>query len=239
MGKASAARKRLYIIVSAILFSLTTPVPASAQGAENNQEESWNIAVFGVHSPTETKKEESLEFAAVVEIDRESLELKTEYIPVKDGAYDVQNKESGYPDLGIRYDDYVAFNWKDLVDAINILGGVETVISDEEYVYINAYVTQTVAETGIASTRISKAGLRYIDGVQAVAYSRMKLSENDAEQVKRQGKILSLTWNRLTHTDIRSLYRFVRNILPGIKTSLDGDELTYLCLLYTSDAADD
>ena len=40
--------------------------------------------------------------------------------------------------------------------------------------------------------------------------------------------ILSLTWNRLTHTDIRSLYRFVRNILPGIKTSLDGDELTYL-----------
>ena len=215
MGKASAARKRLYIIVSAILFSLTTPVPASAQGAENNQEESWNIAVFGVHSPTETKKEESLE-------------LKTEYIPVRDGAYDVQNKESGYPDLGIRYDDYVAFNWKDLVDAINILGGVETVISDEEYVYINAYVTQTVAETGIASTRISKAGLRYIDGVQAVAYSRMKLSENDAEQVKRQGKILSLTWNRLTHTDIRSLYRFVRNILPGIKTSLDGDELTYL-----------
>ena len=160
MGKASAARKRLYIIVSAILFSLTTPVPASAQGAENNQEESWNIAVFGVHSPTETKKEESLEFAAVVEIDRESLELKTEYIPVKDGAYDVQNKESGYPDLGIRYDDYVAFNWKDLVDAINILGGVETVISDEEYVYINAYVTQTVAETGIASTRISKAGVK-------------------------------------------------------------------------------
>ena len=228
MGKASAARKRLYIIVSAILFSLTTPVPASAQGAENNQEESWNIAVFGFHSPTETKKEESLEFAAVVEIDRESLELKTEYIPVRDGAYDVQNKESGYPDLGIRYDDYVAFNWKDLVDAINILGGVETVISDEEYVYINAYVTQTVAETGIASTRISKAGLRYIDGVQAVAYSRMKLSENDAEQVKRQGKILSLTWKRLTHTDIRSLYRFVRNILPGIKTSLDGDELTYL-----------
>lgn len=158
------------------------------QGAENNQEESWNIAVFGVHSPTEAKKEESLEFAAVVEIDRESLELKTEYIPVRDGAYDVQNKESGYPDLGIRYDDYVAFNWKDLVDAINILGGVETVISDEEYVYINAYVTQTVAETGIASTRISKAGLRYIDGVQAVAYSRMKLSENDAEQVKKAGK---------------------------------------------------
>ena len=57
-----------------------------------------------------------------MEIDRESLELKTEYIPVRDGAYDVQNKESGYPDLGIRYDDYVAFNWKDLVDAINILG---------------------------------------------------------------------------------------------------------------------
>lgn len=63
-----------------------SPVPASAQGAENNQEESWNIAVFGVHSPTEAKKEESLEFAAVVEIDRESLELKTEYIPVRDGA---------------------------------------------------------------------------------------------------------------------------------------------------------
>ena len=61
MGKASAARKRLYIIVSAILFSLTTPVPASVQGAENNREESWNIAVFGVHSPAETKKEESLD----------------------------------------------------------------------------------------------------------------------------------------------------------------------------------
>ena len=181
--------------------------------------------MFGVHSPTETKKEESLEFAAVVEIDRESLELKTEYIPVRDGAYDVQNKESGYPDLGIRYDDYVAFNWKDLVDAINILGGVETVISDEEYVYINAYVTQTVAETGIASTRISKAGLRYIDGVQAVAYGRIRYGDTDYARTERQRIVLQAAFDKAKTADWATINNVIQTVMPQLATNIEMTDL--------------
>ena len=211
----------------------------------------WMVACFGVDSRAENGKMNvgkgsNADVNMICSIDMETGEIKLvsvfrdTYLNISDkntynkinAAYAIGGPEQAVAALNKNLDlnitQYATFNWKAVADGINILGGVDIELSENERSWINAYITETVNETGIGSHQIEKAGLVHMDGVQAVAYSRMKLSENDAEQVKRQGKILSLTWNRLTHTDIRSLYRFVRNILPGIKTSLDGDELTYL-----------
>ena len=206
----------------------------------------WNIAVFGVDSRDGNTKNALADVQMICSIDRATGEIRLvsvyrdTYLKINsEGTYHKINEayfKGGHKqavsaleeNLDIKIDDYATFNWKSVAEAINILGGIDLEITPAEFKYINGFITETVNSTGIGSYQLEQAGMNHLDGVQAVAYSRMKLSENDAEQVKRQGKILSLTWKRLTHTDIRSLYRFVRNILPGIKTSLDGDELTYL-----------
>ena len=76
--------------------------------------------------------------------------------------------------LDIDIDDYATFNWKAVADAINILGGIDVEITKSEFYYINAFISETVKATGVASTQLKSAGMNHPDGVQAVAYGRLR-----------------------------------------------------------------
>ena len=77
--------------------------------------------------------------------------------------------------LDIKIDDYATFNWKSVAEAINILGGIDLEITPAEFKYINGFITETVNSTGIGSYQLEQAGMNHLDGVQAVAYSRLRL----------------------------------------------------------------
>ena len=70
--------------------------------------------------------------------------------------------------LNLHIDDYATFNWKAVVDAINVLGGVDIEISDKEFAYINSFITETVNSTGVGSYQLEHSGMNHLDGVQAV-----------------------------------------------------------------------
>ena len=46
--------------------------------------------------------------------------------------------------LGLNITQYATFNWKAVADAINLLGGIDITISENEFSWINAYITETV-----------------------------------------------------------------------------------------------
>ena len=60
--------------------------------------------------------------------------------------------------LDLQIDDFATFNWKAVVDAVNILGGVDVELSKAEFYYINAYITETVEATGVGSYQLKQAG---------------------------------------------------------------------------------
>ena len=74
-----------------------------------------------------------------------------------------------------------------MADAINILGGVDVELSKAEFYYINAYITETVEATGVASVHLKQAGMNHLDGVQAVAYARLRKMDTDFARTERQG----------------------------------------------------
>lgn len=230
MGRLTRYRVLFPAFIMTVLLSMAISIPVSAQEREESPAETWNIAVFGIYSEGSRSEEqkESLDIAFVAEIDRESYELTIDYIPVSRILDSWQEGQPRQPDLGIRYDDYVVFDWKNIIDGINILGGVDIEINDEELRYINGWVTQTVRDSGVPSTHIKKAGLLHMDGVQAVAYSRLKLSEDDDGQLMKQREILSRAWNSLTKTDIWSLSDIIGYVLEEIETSLDKEEMAFL-----------
>ena len=126
--------------------------------------------------------------------------------------------------LDIKIDDYVTFNWKSVADAINILGGVEVEITEAEFAYINSFITETVESTGVQSRHLEAPGLHNLDGVQAVAYARLRLMDTDFNRTQRQRKIASLAFNKAKQADFNKLKDLLFKVYPQVSSSISADD---------------
>ncbi len=134
-------------------------------------------------------------------------------------------------DLNI--DSYFAFNWKAVADGIELLGGIDLEITKSEYTYMNAFIHETCIATGIdaknpAAHYIKKSGMQHLDGVQAVAYGRLRLMDSDFQRVERQKKVISLCLEKAKQLDIPRLRLISEAVLPQIAYAFDMTELLSL-----------
>lgn len=204
----------------------------------------WTIAVFGVDS-----RDGKLEMGALSDvemicvIDRGTGDIKLvsvfrdTYLEINpDGTYHKINEayfKGGHQqavqalerNLDLSIDDYATFNWKAVVDAINILGGIDLEISDSEFKYINSFITETVESTGIGSHHLESAGMNHLDGVQAVAYARLRLMDTDYNRTARQRLVIQLAMNKAKEADLKTLTNLVKAILPQLSTSIGADDI--------------
>lgn len=127
--------------------------------------------------------------------------------------------------LDITIDDYAAFNWKAAADAINLLGGVEIELTKAEFYYINAFITETVVSTGIGSTHLNAPGVQHLDGVQSVAYMRLRLMDTDFSRTERQRKVVSKVLEKAQSTDVSTLLQVINQVVPQIGITLEVDDL--------------
>ncbi len=170
----------------------------------------WNIAVFGVDSRDGNTKNALADVQLICSINQETGEIKLvsvyrdTYLKIDSrGPYHKINEayfKGGHKqavsaleeNLDVKINDYATFNWKAVAQAINVLGGVDIEITQPEFKYINAFITETVNSTGIGSTQLASAGPNHLDGVQAVAYCRLRLMDTDFQRTERQRKVISL-----------------------------------------------
>lgn len=127
--------------------------------------------------------------------------------------------------LDLTIDDYVAFNWKAVVDAINLLGGVEVELTKSEYFYINAFITETVAATGVPSAHLDGPGLNHLDGVQAVAYMRLRLMDTDYRRTERQREVIGKVLEKAKNADLPTLLQVIDAVVPQIGVTMDVNDL--------------
>ena len=129
-------------------------------------------------------------------------------------------------DLNITH--YATFNWKAVATVINILGGVEVDISKSEFYYINAFITETVKGTGIGSVQLKAPGVHNLDGVQAVAYGRLRLMDSDYARTERQRIILTKAFEKLKKADLTTLNSVVGHVMEMSSTNIKWEELLSL-----------
>ena len=127
--------------------------------------------------------------------------------------------------LDLQIDDYATFNWKAVVDAINVLGGVDIDITDKEFAYINSFITETVNSTGVGSYQLEHSGMNHLDGVQAVAYARLRLMDTDFNRTERQRKVLGQAMEKAKNSDLKTLTTLIGTVYPQTKTSIGVDNL--------------
>ena len=122
--------------------------------------------------------------------------------------------------LDLNITDYVTFNWKAVATAINILGGVDIEITKPEFKYINSYITETVKGTGKGSVQLKAPGMQHLDGVQAVAYARLRYMDTDYQRTERQRKVIELAFEKAKKADLKTLNDLLGNMLSMVATNL-------------------
>lgn len=128
---------------------------------------------------------------------------------------------------------FFSFNWKAVADGISLLGGVDLEISKAEYKYMNAFIHETCIATGVdaknpAAHYIKSTGMQHLDGIQAVAYGRLRLMDSDFQRVDRQKKIISLCLQKAKSMDLIKLRSIIEAILPQIAYEFDFNEMVSL-----------
>lgn len=207
----------------------------------------WTVAVFGVDSREgKTGKGALSDVEMIASINRKTGEIRLasvfrdSYLQIdSEGTFDKINEAyflGGYEqavdalqmNLDLKIDDYATFNWKAVADAINVLGGVDLEITDKEFAYINSFITETVNSTGIGSVQLTQAGMNHLDGVQAVAYARLRLMDTDFNRTERQRKVLGLAMEKAKQADFKTIRTLVGAVYPQISTSIGVDDLLVL-----------
>ena len=204
----------------------------------------WTIAVFGVDSRNSSVgKGNNSDVNMVCNINMDTGEIKLVSV-YRDTYLNISDKNSynkinaaylqGGPEQAVKalnknldldIDDYATFNWKAVADAINILGGIDVEISKAELYYINAFITETVKATGVYSVHLKKTGMNHLDGVQAVAYGRLRLMDTDYARTERQRKVISLAFEKFKKADWATINNVIQTIYPQVSTSVELSDL--------------
>lgn len=203
----------------------------------------WTVAVFGVDSRDGNTKKALADVQMVCTLDRETGEIRLAsifrdtYLKIDSkGTYHKINEayfkggqkqavDALEENLDLKIDDYAAFNWRAVAEAINVLGGIDLEITPAEFKYINGFITETVNSTGIGSVQLKQAGPNHLDGVQAVAYSRLRLMDTDFQRTERQRKVIALALEKARQADAGTLTSLAKAILPQISTSIGIDDV--------------
>lgn len=216
----------------------------SEETREKMEKGYWTIAVFGLDSrDSSTGKGNQSDVIMVVNLNRETGEIRLvsvfrdTYLNVNDkntynkinAAYaeggPVQAVKALNKNLDLNITHYVSFNWKAVATAINILGGVDIDISKSEFYYINAFITETVQGTGIGSHQLKSAGMNHLDGVQAVAYGRLRLMDSDYARTERQRIVIQKAFEKAKKADLATLNSLVGNMAAMCATNIDTSEI--------------
>lgn len=150
-------------------------------------------------------------------------------------AYRIGGPEQAIKDLNDNLDlsvtEYFAFNWKSVADGINLLGGVDIDIKQNEYKYMNAFIHETCKALGgedgknPAAHYIKSVGMQHLNGIQAVAYGRLRLMDSDYRRTERQKEIIAQCLEKAKTKNVNELTAIAEYILPQVAFEFDTKEL--------------
>lgn len=203
-----------------------------------------NIALFGIDATDgDTGRSDSIMIATVDPVHNKvklTSIMRDSYVYIDGYGQDKINHAYAYggPELSIRtinknfglnIEDFVSVNFSSLPIIIDILGGVDIEITEEELQYINDYINDINNKDGSNSPHIAYAGIQHLDGTQALAYSRIRYtSGGDYKRTERQRTVLDALFNKLTSASVGSYNSLLNEVLPYVQTNLNATDILSL-----------
>ena len=208
-----------------------------------------NIALFGVDSTTgelESKtRSDTIIIASIneetkevklVSVYRDSFlgladetEAKKETYTKCNAAYQKGGPEQAIKMLNTNLDmditDFVTVGFKGLKDVVDALGGVKIEITQGEISHLNNYQYSMAEDMKIEYTPVKEPGVQTLNGLQTVAYCRIRQIGNDFQRTERQRTVLTQISEKAKTMSTSQLSTIAESAFEEVYTSLELQEI--------------
>lgn len=130
-------------------------------------------------------------------------------------------------DLNIK--EFVTVNFESVVDIVDAVGGVSMNITSAELQYINGYIDEVNRVTGNNAKHLTKTGNQTLNGVQALAYGRIRYTAGgDYKRTERMRDIMMAVVNKAKRMSVSQLNALADKLLPIVYTNINASEIVSL-----------
>lgn len=220
--------------------------------AAETQKDYTTIALFGLDNRSSGKLEKgNSDVIIIASINEKTKEVKLAsiyrdtYLNITgDRGFDKCNAAYAYGgpsqavsmlnvNFDLEIDEYIAFDFTAVANAIDLLGGVEIDLTQEEfsgkYGNIHGYIDEVAELSGKEAIYPKGPGLQTLNGVQATAYARIRYTKgDDFKRTERQRLVIEKMVEKALSSDLGTINNLIDTIFPKIKTSLTSFEILML-----------
>lgn len=208
-----------------------------------------NIALFGVDSLsgalTKNTRSDSIMVASVNQ-DTGDVKLisvyRDTYLNLTNDKYDKCNAAYMYGgakqamamlnmNLDLDITDFVTVGFEGLKSTIDALGGIWVEVEKAELVHLNNYQITMAENLDCDYTPVKEPGYQKLDGLQAVAYCRIRYTKgDDFKRTERQREVIGAIAEQALQADVQTLIDIANSVSEdgAVYTSLDIKEILEL-----------
>lgn len=224
-------------IVNVALFGIDTRNPNTFSGNSDS------IMVLSLNTKTQKVKITSIVRDTFVPIENNG---RTKYSKIN-SAYATGGPELAIKTInesfGLDISEYATVNFYGMVDIIDAVGGIDAELTQAEVKrpdgtlhHINGCIDEICANLGKSpkSYYITTAGKHHLNGIQAVAYSRIRYvrniwgTNNDYGRTDRQRHVMEQLFNKALNISKGRYPKLIESLLPCSETSLSPKQILAL-----------
>lgn len=199
-----------------------------------------NIALFGVDSADGAGRSDSMMVATLDTLNKKikvtSL-MRDSYVNISghgmnklNAAYAFGQEELAIKTINENFDlnieDFVTVDFASLPKIINKIGGIEVEIDSEELREINKHIPHINSVTGTNVANITRTGAQNLNGVQTLAYCRIRGTKgDDFRRTERQREVIDKMLSKLLSMPTSKYPGLLNEVLPMVKTSLSSGQI--------------
>lgn len=135
---------------------------------------------------------------------------------------------------GVQIDRYAIVNFETFKEIVDIMGGVDVELTQEEIWYINDQIAQNGQSQYLPSD--TQPGIVHLNGQQSLWYARNRggyvngteYGGSDWDRVERQRNFLNSVMDELKDASLTEIVQIVNAVGPSITTNLKNSEITSL-----------
>ncbi|MDO4742419.1 MAG: LCP family protein [bacterium] len=122
--------------------------------------------------------------------------------------------------------DYVTVNMSQLSAVIDLMGGIDIEITEQERVALNGLTnSEGFGIKTVPKSAINSNGVAHLNGGQAMCFARIRKIDSDNARVGRQSKVLGALLAKVQQMRITKYPGLLRAILSEVETSLTYSEI--------------
>ena len=131
--------------------------------------------------------------------------------------------------LDLNITEYVMADFTALVDLVDVVDGIDIEIDQEEIKYINDYIKDVTKVTGKSADSITTTGIKHLNGVQAMAYCRIRYTTGlDYKRTERMREVLEKVFQKVKQMNLMKINNLLDEFLPKIRTNIKTNEILEL-----------